>query len=190
MATINDRDIAAGASTQLQNKDLYDIEKKLSGEKIEIDIAGPLTFWILMLAIGLIIQLLLINLLTNVNNPGIKNLLPELAGWILYMPGAIIFPLVVALWVGERVGASGNKFKSAIAVGGINGFYAALIYAIAIFIVYLLLKYIDPAFLAFEAQNETTYLEYDLVVPIVIVVFLVPIISGLSAARHSISAKA
>ncbi len=148
---------------------------------VEIDIVGPLTFWIVILVVGAIIQFVLIPLTSSV--PSVNPILVSIAGWILYLPGSIILPLVVAIWVGERVGASRNQVKSAVKVGLVNAVYAALIYAVAIFIIYLLLKYISPTFLG--TITLTTFVEYVVAIPVAIVILLIPFIASLSAARHA-----
>lgn len=175
-------------TNDLQREDLEMLEKKLSGEKMEIDIVTPLSFWLAILTIGIILQIVVIPVF-GPNLGTYPNLLPSVAKWILYLPGSVVLPLLVSLWIGERVGASGNKPRNAMVIGGINGFYADLVYAIAMFVIYLLLAYITPQFFSsVSATPLTTYsfLESVLVVPIVIVGALVPIVSGISAARRGL----
>ena len=149
---------------------------------IEIDIVGPLTFWIVMLVIGVLLSLFIAPLSGNVGNTALQTFAKNVGSWILYLPGSLILPLVIALWVGERVGAKRNKVSSAVTIGLINAAYAALVYAVSIFIIYLLLYYISPSLLP---SQLATFLIYVVAIPILLVVVLIPIVGALSAARHS-----
>ena len=149
----------------------------------EIDIVGPLTFWIIMLVVGVLLDVILAPISGSVGQSGIQSFLTTIAGYILFLPGSIILPLIVSIWIGERVGANKNKVKAAVTLGEVNAAYTGLIYVIAIFIIYLLVRYITPTFL--NTITLTSFIEYVVVVPVVIVVILIPFIAALSAARHS-----
>lgn len=115
----------------------------------------------------------------------INGLLESIAGWIIYFPGYFILPLVVAVWLGERVGASRNKVTSAMTVGLINAIYAILIYVIAMVIIYLLITAIKPSFFSASNISLVSFAENAIGIPVAIVLILVPFIASLSAARHS-----
>lgn len=153
------------------------------GQGVEIDVFGPLTFWLVILVIGVILELIIAPIASSLGNSGLQSLVIAISGYILYLPGAVILPLVVAVWLGERVGATKNNVGPAVNIGLVNAAYTALIYAVAIFIIYLLIKYITPGFLS--AVSLTMFLEFVVIIPIVIVVALIPFIAALSAARHS-----
>lgn len=153
-----------------------------AGQGIEIDIFGPLSFWLVLLIMGVLLELVMAPILNGSGNTSLANTITVIAGYILYLPGSIILPLVVAVWLGERVGATKSEVGSAIPIAAINAVYTALIYAVAIFIIYLLLRYITPSFLS--TVSLTTFVLYVVVVPVVIVVVLIPFIASLSAARH------
>ncbi|MCL5433969.1 MAG: hypothetical protein M1538_03270 [Candidatus Marsarchaeota archaeon] len=161
-------------------------DKLMNGNKIEIDIIGPLSFWLAFLVLGVIIQLVLIPIVINlrVSNGSLIKILSDIGGWILYMPGALILPLVISLWMGERIGATKNKVKSAITIGIINAIYTVIVYIIAIFIIYLLISYIEPSFISGYNLTLVTLAEYVIAIPAMIVLILVPFIASLSAARH------
>ena len=153
-----------------------------TGQGIEIDIFGPLAFWLVLLVMGVLLELVMAPLLSSTGNAGLASTITAIASYILYLPGSIILPLIVAVWLGERVGATKSEVGSAVPIAAINAAYTALIYAVAIFIIYLLLRYITPAFLS--TVSLTTFVLYVVVVPVVIVVVLIPFIASLSAARH------
>ncbi len=146
---------------------------------MEIDIVGPLSFWLGILVLGVVIEVVILPFTPN----SISGLIGQIAGWIIYLPGSIILPLIVAVWIAERVGATRNKVGPAVTVGLINAAYTALIYVIAIFIIYLLIKYITPTFLS--SVSLTTFAEYSVGLPVAIILILVPVIAALSAARHA-----
>ena len=152
------------------------------GQGIEIDIFGPLAFWLVILIMGVLLALVMAPILNGAGNTGLAATITAIAGYILYLPGSIILPLIVAVWLGERVGATKSELGSAVPIAAINAAYTALIYAVAIFIIYLLLRYITPSFLA--SVSLATFILYVVVVPIIIIVLLIPFIASLSAARH------
>lgn len=158
-------------------------EKKEEAQRIEIDIKGPLVFWIAILLAGLLLALIIAPLLgTGTNLGGIS---ATIGGYILYLPGSIILPLIVAIWVGERVGSARSRIKNSAKVGLVNAAYACLIYAVSIFIIYLLLYYVSPGFLTGSSITLNTFLTYAVAVPIIIVFVLIPLIAALSSARHA-----
>ena len=115
----------------------------------------------------------------------ISTLLRSIAGWIIYFPGYFILPLVVAVWLGERVGASRNKVHAALTVGLINAVYTVLIYVIAMVIIYLLVSAVKPDFFTTSSISLVSFTENTIGIPVAIVLILVPFIASLSAARHS-----
>jgi len=165
---------AVAASTEPQTS---------QGHGVEINIWGPLIFWIFFLILGLALELLVAPVVKSAGNVDIANTIGTIAGYIIYMPGSIILPLIVALWIGERVGASHAKLSPAATVGIVNATYAALIYAVTIFIIYLLIRYVAPNFLS--TITLESFLIYAVAIPVAIVIVLIPLIASLSAARHS-----
>ncbi len=161
-----------------------DVVEKMRTGPIEIDIAGPMTFWLIFLIFGVIIELILVPIFGSApyGSANIGNLITSIGRWIIYLPGSLILPLIVALWLGEMVGSMRSRVGTAAYVGLINALYAALIYVIAIFIIYLLLFYISPKSLT--SITLTYFATYSVLVPVVILLVLIPLISALSAARH------
>jgi hypothetical protein len=150
--------------------------------RIDTDIFGPMAFWIFMLAVGLIIEFAGVPIAKLVGAP--TSGIITVANYLLYLPGAIVLPLVVAVWVGERVGSVGKKVRLSLKVGLLNAIYVALIYSIVIFIIYLIIYYIDAKALpvGFTIDSFITNL---IAIPVIIVLVLTPLISSVSAARHS-----
>lgn len=155
----------------------FDGETKKQGTGISI--AAPLTLWIALLIIGVFSAYMAKFLAAS----GIASLMTNISGWILYLPGSLIIPLVVSIWIGERVGSAKGGSKSAVKIGEINAIYTTLIYVVVVLIIYMLLYYILPTYL--QTKSLTNYAEYVIGIPAVIVLALVPIVSALSAARRS-----
>ncbi len=175
--------VGAGSTSGIQTTAAAEPHDVQHGRGVEINIWGPLIFWIFFLILGLALELLVAPVVKASGSVGIANTIGTIAGYIIYMPGSIILPLIVALWIGERVGASHAKLGSAATVGIVNAAYAALIYAVTIFIIYLLIKYVAPGFLS--TITLESFVIYAVAIPIAIVVVLIPLIASLSAARHS-----
>jgi hypothetical protein len=148
---------------------------------VEIDIVAPLVFWIALLLIGLLAILVFQPVFSS--NAGISALMTDISNWILYLPGSVIMPLIVAIWIGERAGSAKNNVRSAVRIGEINAVYATLIYVVAVFIIYLLFYYISP--MSLQSKSLVNYAEYVICIPAAIILLLVPVVSALSAARHN-----
>ncbi len=159
------------------------MQKEAPTEKVtiesEISIAGPVGTWIAILVIGLLIEFVVIPLL----HPATSSL-KTIANLILFQPGAIILPLIMAAWTAAKVGHAYREKEMPVAkVGVVNGVYLAVIYSIAIFVIYLLLQYIYPAGL----PTSFTLMGFGLnliIIPDAIVLAVVPVLSLVSAARH------
>ncbi len=146
----------------------------------EINITEPLLFWIFMLGIGFVL-LLLINL--NLIPASSINFLSKLGEGIIYIPGAIIFPLITSLWIGERIGNSNREPKSIFFSSLLNVAYVFLVYMISIIIIFLLIYYINSSLILLNLHNFLIYLAG---IPFIILLVLIPILSLLSSVRHNV----
>lgn len=157
-----------------------DKEDTGSEDARKIEIAGALTFWTIMIFIGVILSIIA----PVLNHYGVPDvgLLDMISHYILYIPGAIIIALIVAAYIGEKVGSAASKVKEAFSLGLINAVYAAFIYAIIITILYLIIRYADPSILPNLVLNN--FLVYMVGLPVAIVIVVVPLLAGLAAARH------
>ena len=148
----------------------------------EIHLSKPLAFWFGFVVLGVIILLAIVPLLPDIGMTSLKPALQDLSRGILYLPGSIIFPLIVALWIGEGVGRVENRMHSAVTIGLLNAAYTALIYLIGIFVVFLVLYYsVNTALLGITLHD---FLIYLVAIPISILIILVPTFSVMSAARR------
>lgn len=151
------------------------------GSTEEISIAGPMGFWIAVLLIGLLVQFVLAPVATSAGLNA--KYFTSIGHLILYQPGAIILPLIVAVWLGAKVGRIHKKSPSVGKIGMINAVYAAVVYSIAVFIIYLAIYYINASALPvmFTLGGFGLYL---IVIPDVIILVITPLLAMLSSARH------
>ena len=146
----------------------------------DIGIAGPLAFWIIMLLLGLAFLILFPAGRANASG-SISFILYDIGSYIIYMPGAIIFPLIVALWIGMRTGANTQNIRKAIDVGVINAVYTSVVYAISIFIIYLIAVYSSVELL--KSLPTDTFVVYLVIIPVATLLILTPLIGLLRRAR-------
>ena len=149
-------------------------------EKAEIKVGEPLLFWVMMLVIGLFL-IVIPNIGAIPTNTAA--MLLEVGKAIIYIPGAIILPLIISLWVAEKIGAVNRPSKSILSLSMLNASYVFLVYIIAIFIIFLLAKYFSPNLVAVSVAS---FLIYLVALPFVILFVLVPLLSLLSSARHNV----
>jgi hypothetical protein len=148
----------------------------------EIGVAGPLGFWIAMLLIGALLKVLGSDIghLTGINTSSLMTV----ANLILLQPGAIILPLIVAVWIGAKVGSLHRRSPAIRKIALINAVYVAAIYSIAVFIVYLVIYYLNSAILPTPFTLNGFVLNL-IIIPDVVVLILLPVMAILSSARHS-----
>lgn len=163
-----------GATTGAKDKPL---------PKKNIKLAGPLTFWIIFLVVGVVAKLVITPLLAGIGMIPASQAVGDLGQYILYFPGYIIFPFIVGIWIGERVGDSVSKPSASVTIGLINSAYAAVIYAVAIFIIFLIMTAVGGAS-SFSFSMLYSLIDI-LVFPIAILVGITVIFSSLAAARKT-----
>lgn len=144
-------------------------------------IKGPLVFWIGFLIFAVVIQLAAAPLLSAQGLADVSATLTKVASYLVYLPGLLIFPFLVSIWMGERLGNSTGKDGNPLKEGLINGGYAAVIYGITIFIVFLILNVGQSNVLS---QIGSIYsLVYLIAIPVPILLVLTPAFAMLAAAR-------
>lgn len=172
MKTNKDKD-----EEQEEDVDLPDYKKSTGSD---VKIGGPMAFWLFFLLIGLAIVVILPALkVSYLSSASIA----ALGAYILGLPGDIILPLIVSVWIAERIGSLRKDSVKSTKLALINALYASLVYVIAIFIVYLMIYYAVPSFTA--NQSPQTFLIAYIAIPVAIVIVVTPLFSVLSAARRS-----
>ncbi len=118
-------------------------ERKESKE--QIDIAGPMFIWILLLVIALAIEVIAADTSLLKASGSLSASIVYVAKFILFMPGSIILPLIVGAVIGAEVGKRSKNMRTAIKAGLINGIYACIVYIIAILVIYEIIVYVLPS---------------------------------------------
>ena len=157
-------------------------EPEKRAETNDVQIAAPLTFWIGFLVFAVILVAVVVPVANSLGISSMDKYITQIASYIVYLPGSIILPLIAALLIGERVGESKKKSGVVLYSGVINALYAILVYIVAIFIIYLAARYSGAGFLS--SVNLTDFIEYLIVIPVVITVVLVPLFALISYARR------
>ncbi|MCL5680046.1 MAG: hypothetical protein M1465_01755 [Candidatus Marsarchaeota archaeon] len=99
--------------------------------------------------------------------------------YILNLPGVIILPLVISVWIGHKVGELATSAKNAVKMGLINGIYASIVYGVIIFVSQLMLKYTTA-----YALTIGFMVKYLIAIPIAIVIIFTIIIAVLNELRR------
>ncbi|MEM3827539.1 MAG: hypothetical protein QXR58_02985, partial [Candidatus Micrarchaeaceae archaeon] len=128
-----------------------------------------------MLAIGVVLKVVATPLLSGNGLTGFGTDLSAVSKYILYIPGSFIIPLIVAAYIGEKVGAAATKTKKALGLGLMNAVYTSFIYLIIIVILYLITKYAYPSIL--PGLILTDFILYMVALPIAILLVVVPLLS-------------
>ncbi len=106
----------------------------------EAGIAGPMTFWILVLVIGMVLKILLV----YISMPQQLHLVLDYAGtFILSGPGRIILPVIAGAVIGRETGKRSETLRQAARYGLIDGVYASVTYGISIAIIYEIMSYLS-----------------------------------------------
>jgi len=154
--------------------------EKETEDNEQVSIAAPMFFWLLLLVIAIVI-----NALANFGYiPGgkILSILKASASFILFMPGSVILPTIVGAFIGAEIGRRSKSMHIAIKSGIINGVYAAIVYLIAIFIIYETIIYVMP-----NISPGISFLEENwFAMPTAILIALSVLFAGLSHSRKAL----
>ncbi len=147
-----------------------------------VSLEGPLTLWIGLLVMAALLQLVAIPIANARGHTDFNSYFDQFANYVIYMPGIIVLPLVVSLWVGERVSFLGNK-KSFVAYKGLaNALYMVMVYVISVLIIYIIM--FNQKVGVLSSMSPQVFVEYLILVPVSISVIIVPLFAVLSAARR------
>lgn len=163
--------------------DMAEVNPKNVKEKkvATVGLFGPMGFWVGLLVLAALIQLLAIPFATGYGHTEFNPYLNDFASYVLYLPGIIALPLIISLWIGDRVSGIANSKSTVAEKGFVNAVYCVLIYAVSIFIIYLVLGMQKLAPLG--VMSTTMFVEYMIGVPAVITLVIVPLFAVLSSAR-------
>ena len=157
-----------------------DAEQK---KKVQVSIAEPMFIWVLLLVLALVAKIILLQPSPITPSGGFAQIVNEAANFILFMPGAMILPIIVGAVIGAEIGTRAKSMKAAITAGTINGIYASIIYVVAIAIIYEVIVYVLPGIV----PTLEFLISYWLVLPVAIVILLSLAFAVLSHSRKVVA---
>lgn len=157
-------------------------DEEKTDESEPVSIAGPLFFWVGLLAVGAVLQLVAIPFAISYNHTAFDGYFNSFANYVIYIPGLVVLPLISSLWIGDRVSYATKKKTEMAYKGLVNGLYASLVYVVAIFIIYFVMTFRDTGVLS--SLTVVTFAEYLIALPVAITLIMVPLFAILSAARR------
>ena len=162
-----------------------DVEKSghAAGSPGHVSILEPMLFWIVLLIIALAIRMV-ITFTGLVGSTGsIYDVLSNFSNYVLFMPGMVVLPLIVGAIIGAQVGLKARSMELAQRGGLLNGVYSAVVYLVAIVVIWAIIYYI----IAPSAPNllpSVLFLVGEwLVAPVVILILVSFFFSVLSYSR-------
>jgi len=146
-----------------------------------IEIGGPVALWMLILAIGTVLSLFVSY--AGLSHSTFGPTLVLISNLILQLPGVVVLPLLIALWLGARIGSAKKGTAEVVKVGLINAVYVAVIYAMGMIVIYLVTQYLQAS----PFTNLNTFVVMNIALPLVLLLIITPAIAALSAKRKAIS---
>ncbi|MDE1871113.1 MAG: hypothetical protein KGI06_02630 [Candidatus Micrarchaeota archaeon] len=163
-------------------KDKAENKEERKDEEVTISIESPLMFWVGLLLIAALLQLVILPFASHYGRVLFKGVLEDFANYLIYIPGIVVMPLVISLWVGDRVSYIRKGSQVLAYKGLLNALYTSLVYSISIFIIYILMRFSNGGVLA--NLSVVTFSEYLIVIPFAINMIVIPIFAILSAERR------
>jgi len=85
-----------------------DAEQK---KKVQVSIAEPMFIWVLLLVLALVAKIILLQPSPITPSGGFAQIANEAANFILFMPGAMILPIIVGAVIGAEIGTRAKSMK-------------------------------------------------------------------------------
>ena len=144
-----------------------------------VKIADPLFFWVMVLVLSMILQILLVDSKLFLINSPFYNFANEISTFFLFSTGSLILPLIIGAVIGAEVGTKASSFANAVKGGLLNGVYAAIVYIISIIVIYEILIFVIP-----HLQFTVSFLAYSMIIPqVAVLIVVVEVFAALSHAR-------
>jgi hypothetical protein len=148
-----------------------------------IKLAGPMLFWVGLIIIAVIFQVVAIPFAMNYGRTNFNGYINAFANSVLYTPGIVILPLMVSLWIGDRVSFITGT-KSHIAMKGVlNAAYSIMIYTVAIVIAYIIMTTQQRG--VFYGMTMPFFVLWMILIPALINITIIPIFAVLSSIRRN-----
>ena len=159
--------------TPMQSQD-----DKAGNDNAKPSLFGPLFLWALVIIIGIVLEVVIPALLGKSYASSAASY-KAIGGYILELPGVIILPLIISVWIGHRVGENASSVAGAFKSGLLNGIYASIVYGVIIFVAQLMLRYTTS-----YALTTSFILKYVVAIPMAIVIIFTIIIAVLNEMRR------
>lgn len=161
-----------------EEDDLGSALKSSSKKRRAPSIAVPMTIWIILLLIALLLNAFAV-LNASSGQTALNSVLLAISNFILNLPGIVIMPIIFGAAIGAIAGLKGRTIQDGAKLGAIDGVYASVIYVVAIIVIYLILLYTLPA----SAPTFVNLGIYWLVLPVFLTLLLSIIFGGLTSLR-------
>lgn len=146
-----------------------------------LNISAPIALWIGLVLVAAVVQLGVAPFISGAVVGPYLSLASTLAIYILYIPGVFIIPMVAALWIGAKVGATQGDYNTILYRSLLNALYASMIYVIVVFVVLVASLSLQTGTL--YAIGLTQFIEYVVAIPVLIAIVVVPLFGIVSTAR-------
>ncbi len=149
----------------------------------DMSVGGPISLWIGLVAIAAIIQLFVFPAIqgSGIVTPYLSYF-NVLAAAALYVPGIFVLPILAALWIGSKAGATRGNANTVAYRAMINGVYASVIYLIEVFVFYIISNSTHTSVLSSVALGG--FVEYVVALPIIVCLVVAPLFAIISHARR------
>jgi hypothetical protein len=131
-----------------------------------VDVEYVIIGWILIMVIGLVFSGIGTYVTSDSYFSFVKSFLLNSGSFILIYPGPVIFPIIAGAIIGREIGKVSTSTSKALKSGFINGFYGAVIYLLAVIIVYIVMNYFD----LISMDNILPTIAENVVAPIIILI--------------------
>jgi len=144
-----------------------------------VNIAEPMSAWILLLLVALTVQILLSNSAVIPQSSSAYSIATSYSNFVLQFPGIVILPLIVGAIIGAEVGSRSASMQRALRSGLLNGIYAAVIYVITIIVIYVIIGYATPKFVS----SVYSIVFNSMAIPIIVMLITIEVFAMLSYSR-------
>jgi hypothetical protein len=143
-----------------------------------VSLYEPMSVWITLLLIAVVLKVLIVNPSLVPVSSQVYALANIYSNFILQFPGTIILPLIIGAIIGSEIGRRSTTMRSAVKGGVLNGIYAAVVYLIAMTVIYMIMNYTS-------LQSAPTYttIMHNVVIPIVVFLVTLEVFAVLSHLR-------
>lgn len=158
------------------------VQDRQRHENVDVPIFGPLLLWIGLMLAGVAIQIVFAYAEGGAFVSSYLSDIYAASGYLVYVPGIFILPLMSALWLGHRIGGTDGDYAEIAYRGVINALYAAVIFVIFAFAVYMASVSMHEGVLS--TIPFRSFLLFVIAIPSIIEIVVVPMFAVLSSLKR------